>query len=76
MESHDIVPGILEGTACPGCSHIRLGSVKLQSKSSIPSCEPAAEPDSSPLLKAKPLDRGSIFPCIRAPANYHIEIGF
>jgi len=50
MESLDIVPRILQrpqGTSRRGSSQIRLGSVKLQSKSSIPSGEPAAEPDSS-----------------------------
>jgi len=76
MESLDIVPGISEGTSRPGSSHIRLGSVKRQSKSSIPSGEPAAEPDLSPLLKAKPVEPVSFYPCIRPPANYHIDIGF
>jgi len=40
MESLDIVPGITQRpqvTSRPASSHIRLGSVKLQSKSSIPS---------------------------------------
>jgi len=44
MESLDIVPGIsqrLQGTSPPDSSHLRLGSVKPQSKSSIPSGEPA-----------------------------------
>jgi len=76
MESLNIVPGILEGTSRPGSNHIRLGSVKPQSKSSIPSGEPAAEPDSSPLLKAKPVEPVSFYPCIWPPANYHIDIGF
>jgi len=47
MECLDIVPGIsqlLQGTSRPGRSHIRLGSVKPQSNTSIPSPEPAAEP--------------------------------
>jgi len=67
MESHDIVPGISQrpqGTSRPGSSDIRLGSVKPQSKSSIPSGEPAAEPDSSMLLKAKPVKPVSFYPCI------------
>jgi len=58
MESVDIVPGISQrpqGTSRPGYSHIRLGSVKPLSKSSIPSREPAAESDLSMLLKAKPV---------------------
>jgi len=73
MESVDIVPGISQrpqGTSPPGSSHIRLGSVMPQSKSSIPSGEPAAEPDSSTLLKAKPVEPASsvepvsFYPCI------------
>ena len=57
--SVDIVHGISQrpqGTSRPGSSHIRLASVKPQSKSSIPSGEPAAEPDSSTLLKAMPVE--------------------
>jgi len=76
MESLDIVRGISEVTSRPGSSHIRLGSVKPQSKSSIPSGEPAAEPDSSPLLKAKSVEPVSFHPCIWPRANYHIDIGF
>ena len=67
MESLDIHPGIshwLQGTSPPGSSHIRLGSVKPQSKFSIPSGEPAAEPDSSMLLKAKPVELVSFYPFI------------
>jgi len=67
MESLDIVPGISQrpqGTSRPGSSHIRLGSVKPQSQSSIPSGEPAAEPDSSMLLKAKPVEPVSFYPCL------------
>jgi len=64
MESLDIVPGISHGTSRPQSSHIRRGSVKPQSKLSIPSSEPAAEPDSSPFLKAKPVDPVSLYPCI------------
>jgi hypothetical protein len=67
MECLDIVPRIsqrLQGTSRPGSSHIRLGSVMPQSKSSIPSGEPAAEPDSSMLLKAKPVEPVSFYPCI------------
>jgi hypothetical protein len=67
MESLDSAPGILQrpqGTSRPGSSHIGLGSVKLQSQSSIPSGEPAAEPDLSMLLKAKPVEPVSFYPCI------------
>jgi len=67
MESVDNVPRIsqrLQGTSRPGHSHIRLGSVKQQSESSIPSGEPAAELDSLTLLKAKPVEPVSFHPCI------------
>jgi len=67
VESLDIVPGIsqrLQGTSRPGSNHIRLGSEKPQSKSSIPSGEPAAEADSSTLLNAKPVEPVSFYPCI------------
>jgi hypothetical protein len=76
MEGLDIVPGIAAGTARPRSIHIRPGAVKPQSESSIPCGEPAAEPDSSPLLKAKPVEPVSFYPCIWPPANYHIDIGF
>jgi hypothetical protein len=79
MESLDIVPGIgqrPQGTSQPGSSHTRLGSVKPQSKSSIRGGEPAAEPDSTMLLKAKAVEPVSLYPCIQPPANYHIAIGF
>ena len=76
MERLDFVPGISEGTSRPGSSHIRLGLVKPLSKLSIPSGEPAAEPDSSPLLIAKPVEPVSFYPCIWPPADYHIDIGF
>jgi len=67
MESLDIVTGISrtpQGTSRPGSSHIRLGSVKPQSKSSIPSGEPAAEPDPSTLVKAKPVEPLRFYPFI------------
>jgi len=67
MESLDIVPGISQrpqGTSRPGSSHIRLGLVKPQSQSGIPSGEPAAEPDLSMLLNAKPVEPVSFYPCI------------
>jgi hypothetical protein len=66
MEFVDIVLEISQmpqGTSRPACSHIRLGSVKPQSKSSIPSGQPAAEPDSPMLLKAKPVEPVSFYPC-------------
>jgi hypothetical protein len=67
MESLDIVPGISQrpqGTSRPGSSHIRMGSVKPQSLLSIPSGEPAGEPDSATLLKAKPVEPVSFYPYI------------
>jgi len=59
MESLDIVPGIWQRpqeTSRPGSSHIRIGLVKPQSKWSIPSGEPAPEPNSSTLLNAKAVE--------------------
>jgi len=67
MESLDIVPRISQrpqGTSRQGSSHIRQSSVKPQSKSSIPSGEPAAEPDSSMLLKAKSVKPVSFYLCL------------
>jgi len=58
MQSPDIIRGKLQrpqGTSRQGSSHISLGSVKPQSKLSIQSVEPAAEPNLSTLLKAKPV---------------------
>jgi len=65
--SLDIVPRISQrpqGTSPLGSSHIRLGLVKPQSKSSRPSGEPAPEPDSSTLLKAKAVEPASFYPSI------------
>jgi len=67
MERLDIVPGISQmpqGTSRPGISHIRLGSVKPQSNSTISGLDPAAEPDTLPLLEAKPVEPVSIHPCL------------
>jgi len=67
MEYLWIVPGILPmppGTSRPGSSQMRLGSMKSQSKTSISGREPAADRDTSHLLKAKPDEPVSIYPCI------------
>jgi len=67
MERLDIVPGISQmpqGTSRPGSSHIRLGSVRPQSNTTLSSLEPAAEPDTLPLLKAKPVEPVSFYPCL------------
>jgi hypothetical protein len=59
MERLDIEPGISQmrqGTSRPGSSHNHLGLVKPQSNTSIAGLVPAAEPDTSPLLKAKPVE--------------------
>jgi len=67
MERLDIVPGISQmpqGTSRPGSGHIWLGSVKPQSNTSISGLQPAVEPDMSPLLKAKPVEPVSFYPCI------------
>jgi len=67
MERLDIVPGISQmpqGTSRPGSSHIRLGSVKPQSNTMISGLEPAAKRDTLPLLKAKPVEPVSFYPCL------------
>jgi hypothetical protein len=52
---------ILQRTSRPGSSHIRLGSVKLQSKWSNSSGPPAVEPGLSTLLNAKPVEPVSFY---------------
>jgi len=67
LEPLDIGPGISQrpqGTSRPESSRIRLCPVKLGSRLSIPSGEPAAEPDSSMLLNAQPVEPVSFYPCI------------
>jgi len=64
MESLEIVPGISQGTSRAGSSHRRLGLVKPESRLNIPSGVPAAEPDWSTLLKAKPVELVSFYHCI------------
>jgi hypothetical protein len=79
MERLDIFPGISEmpqGTSRPASSLIGLGSVKPQSNTSISGLEPAIEPDTSPLLKANPVEPVRFFPCIEPPANHHIDFRF
>jgi len=67
MERLDIVPGISQmpqGTSRPGSSHIQRGSVKRQSNITISGFEPAAETDTLPLMKAKPVEPLSFYPCL------------
>jgi len=67
MDRLDTVPRISQmpqGTSWPGSSHIRLGSVKPQSNSTISGLEPAAEPNTLPLLNVKPVEPVSIYPCL------------
>jgi hypothetical protein len=67
MERLDIVPGIsqmLQGTSRPGSSHIRLGSVKPHSNTSISRLEPATEPDTLPFLNAKPVEPVTFYPSL------------
>jgi len=79
LECLDIVLGISHmppGTSRPASSHIRLGSVKPQSNTTISGFEPAPELDMSPLLKAKRVEPVSFYPCLSPPANHHIDFGF
>jgi hypothetical protein len=67
MEMVDIAPGISpmpQGTPRPGSSHLRLGSVNPQSKTTISGDEPAVEPNTSLLLRLKPVEPGRFYPCI------------
>jgi len=67
MKSLEIVRGISQmpqRTSRPGSSHIRLGSVKSQSNMSISGLKPAAECDTSRLLKANPVEPVSFYHCI------------
>jgi len=78
MERLDIGPGISRmplGTSRPGSSHFPLGSVKPQSNTSISGLEPAAEPDTLPLLKAKLVEPVSFYPGFQPPVNHHIDFG-
>jgi len=66
-ECLEIVPGISQmpqGTSRPGSSHMRLRSMKPRLNTSISGLEPTAERDMSPLLKAKPDEPVSCYPCI------------
>ena len=66
MECLGIVPGISQlpqGTSRSGSCHIRLGSVKPQSNTSISGLEPGAERDTSSLLNVKPVEPLSFYPC-------------
>jgi len=79
MECLEIVPRISQmpqWTSRPGSSNIRPESMKLQLKRSISGLEPAAEHDTSPLLKAKPDEPVSLYPCIEPPADHDIYFGF
>ena len=66
LMSLELVPGISQmpqGSSRPGSSHIRLGYVKPQSNTSIASYEPAVDRDTSPLLKAKPVEPVIFYLC-------------
>jgi len=53
-----------QGTSQPQSSHERLGSVKPKSNLTISGLEAAAEHGTSPLLKVKPVESFSFYPCI------------
>ena len=79
MECLEIVPGIWQmpqWASQPASSHIRLHLVNAQSNSSIPSLEPAAECNTSLLLKAKPVEPVTFYPCRMPPPDHHIDFGF
>jgi len=76
MECFDIVPGISQmpqGTSHPGCSQMRVGSGKPQSNKGIMCLPPDAEPNSSPIQKAKHVEPVSLYPCILPPQQIIVE---
>jgi len=75
MDDLDIVPGISQmpqGTSWPQSIHMRLGSGKPQSNTSISGLFPAAGPDSSTLLIAKSVEPGSFYRYILPPQQITI----
>jgi len=79
MEIRKIVPGISQMpqvTSRAGSNHVRLGSVKLPWNTSIPGLQLATKSDSSLLLKDKPVEPVSFYPCIYPPANHYIDFKF
>jgi len=79
MECLEIVDGISpmpQETSRQANSQMRLGSLKPRSNMSISGLEPAAEHNMSYMLKAKPDEPVSFYPCISPPANDHIDVGF
>jgi len=65
LQCLDIVPGIAQmppGTSRPGSGHIKLGSAKPQSNTSISGLEPTADHDTSPLPMAKPVQQVNFYP--------------
>jgi len=79
MKCLQIIPRIspmAQGTSRPGSSQKTLGSVKPQSNTSISGLEPATERDTSHMLKGKPDEAVSFYPCICPSANHYIDLGF
>jgi hypothetical protein len=67
MQYLEIVLGVsqmLQVNSRPGSSYIRLDLAKPQLNSSIPSCEAAMEHNVPTLLKVKPVEPVSCYPCI------------
>jgi len=67
MKCHESFPGIspmAQGTSRPGSSQMRLGSMKPKSNMSISGLEVATERNMSHLLKVKPDEPVSLYPCI------------
>jgi len=70
IECLHIVPRILQmpqGTTRPESCHMRLGSANPKLDTGIPGHTPAVEIDSSRLLKAKPIEPVSFYPCTMHP---------
>jgi uncharacterized protein YozE (UPF0346 family) len=63
LETVARISQMLQQTSQPGGSHIRLGSVKLQSHMSSSGIQPTSERNTSPLLKVKPVEPESFYLC-------------
>jgi len=54
-------------TSCPSSCHMRPAFRKPRSKNDIPSLQPVAAPDLSPIQKSKPVEHVRFSPCLKRP---------
>jgi hypothetical protein len=70
LDCLDVVPGIsqiAQKTSQPGSRYVGLGPGKPQSDTGIPGHAPAAQPNRSPMPKAKPVDSVGCYICTQPP---------